>query len=474
MKRILMGAIIFLTAAAGCIYIPADSAGPVTAANRPPVAQIDSITPDSPAAGETVYFSGHGTDVDGTVVAYRWRTAAGHELSAAANFDGKFEEGNHIIYLKVQDNNGAWSDEVRKSVKVDGVGTLQPASQPVINSFTASPPAISAGGTTVLVWNVTGASSASIDHGVGPVGAVGSITVSPGSSVLYTLTAANSAGSITAVAPVTVGEVAPSGKPVINSFNVSPANIFTGGSTTLSWDVSGATSIAIDHGIGAVNPSGSKSVSPLISTTYLMTASNAAGWVTGTVAVHVTLPPLSPALLVKTTGALPNILDEKGGITKEGGTYTKYHGACAGDNKDNGTRRGFLSFDISSIPAGSTIVEATLDLSNYAKDGNPNWASLGNLQVYFYQYGNYNSLDAADFNAVGKLVKGGSFSNYPSPWKLDVMESTTGEEFIQGLVDAHRTRSQYKIQFTTLTDNDGVLDYICLDDATLTIKYTLP
>jgi hypothetical protein len=470
MRSILLASIMLLVMISGCISIPGD--GQATAVNRPPVAYIDSISPSSPAAGEMVNFAGHGTDVDGTVVAYRWRTAAGRELSSAANFDAKFDAGNHIVYLKVQDNNGLWSDEVRKSVEVGG--TPQAQSLPVINMFSANPSSIASGGSVLLNWDVTGATSVSIDQGVGSIAALGSITVTPGSSVLYTLTAANGAGSITASAPVVVGSTPPAGIPVINSFTASPANVLFGGSTTLSWNVSGATSIAIDHGIGVVNPSGSKSISPVISTTYLMTASNAAGWVTQTVAVHVNVPPISPSLLIKTTGALPNLSAENGSITKEGATYTKYAGCCAGDNTGNGTRKGFLSFDISSIPAGSTIKEATLDLSGYSKDGNPTWATLGNFQVYFYQYGTYASLDAADYNAAGKLVKGGTFSSYPSPWKLDVMESSTGEEFLQGLVDAHRTRSQYKIQFTTPTDGDGVLDFICLNNATLTIKYTLP
>src|SRR4030042_1670801 len=107
MKKLLFVIIALLTFTAGCIYVPGDSAvSRPSGGNQPPTAYIDSITPPSAAQGEQITFVGHGTDVDGTVVAYRWRSSISGDIGSLATFDTKLHSGDHIIYLKVQDNNG--------------------------------------------------------------------------------------------------------------------------------------------------------------------------------------------------------------------------------------------------------------------------------------------------------------------------------------------------------------------------------
>jgi len=64
--------------------------------------------------------------------------------------------------------------------------------------------------------------------------------------------------------------------PVIE-FSVSPTTITAGESVMLTWKVTNATSIIIDHGVGSVTLSGTKNVTPTISTIYKLTASNASG-----------------------------------------------------------------------------------------------------------------------------------------------------------------------------------------------------
>jgi hypothetical protein len=64
--------------------------------------------------------------------------------------------------------------------------------------------------------------------------------------------------------------------PVINSFSAIPASITPGGSSTLSWNVAGATSLSITPGIGMVTGS-SKQVSPAATTEYTLVATNAYG-----------------------------------------------------------------------------------------------------------------------------------------------------------------------------------------------------
>ena len=70
-----------------------------------------------------------------------------------------------------------------------------------------------------------------------------------------------------------------SARPTISSFSASPAAIAGGGSTTLSWNVSAFTQLAIDPEIGDVsgdtsNGTGSKEISPATTTTYTLTLDN--------------------------------------------------------------------------------------------------------------------------------------------------------------------------------------------------------
>jgi hypothetical protein len=66
-------------------------------------------------------------------------------------------------------------------------------------------------------------------------------------------------------------------KPVINSFTANPAAIDPGGSSTLSWDVSGCTNVSIDRAIGSVGLTGTRLVSPKETTKYTLTAVNELG-----------------------------------------------------------------------------------------------------------------------------------------------------------------------------------------------------
>lgn len=86
--------------------------------------------------------------------------------------------------------------------------TVNPVVQnaPTISSFTASPSSITAGGSTVLSWNVSNASSTSINNGVGTVSST-SVTVNPAITTTYTMTATNPSGTTTANVTVTVTPV---------------------------------------------------------------------------------------------------------------------------------------------------------------------------------------------------------------------------------------------------------------------------
>ena len=78
----------------------------------------------------------------------------------------------------------------------------------------------------------------------------------------------------------------PPAKPRITSFGANPASIAPGGSATLSWSVSGATSLRITPAVGAVTGS-SVGVRPAATTTYTLFAANSAGETSATATVTV-------------------------------------------------------------------------------------------------------------------------------------------------------------------------------------------
>ena len=101
--------------------------------------------------------------------------------------------------------------------------------------------------------------------------------------------------------------------PTISSFTANPASITEGGSSTLSWAITGATAVSINQGIGTVALSGSITVSPIATTTYTLTATNGAGTITDTVTVTVGKG-MEEAIQVVIEDILPDIPEIKSGL----------------------------------------------------------------------------------------------------------------------------------------------------------------
>ncbi|MBI5423178.1 MAG: hypothetical protein HZA32_03770 [Opitutae bacterium] len=170
------------------------------------------------------------------------------------------------------------------------VVVVPPGPKPTISSFAAAPATIFAGQSTTLNWSVSGADSVSISPNLGTVTGT-TATVTPAATTTYTLTAKNLNGSVTKKTTVTV-TVAP---PTIDSFTATPPAIVAGQSSTLAWSVSGAASLSISPGVGAVTGS-SVPVSPTASTVYTLTATNTGGSVTKTVSLAVSQPVPPPTI----------------------------------------------------------------------------------------------------------------------------------------------------------------------------------
>lgn len=176
--------------------------------------------------------------------------------------------------------------------------TLKQVAAPTISSFSASPASIINGSTTTLSWTTAGATGVAITPGTfASTSAAGSVILSPTATTTYTLTASNTTGSVTATVVVTVNQPT---LPTISSFTASPTSILLGGISTLSWATSGATTLNIAPGnLASTSATGTVNVSPETTTTYVLTATNAAGSVTAS--AKVTLTSSGGALSITTT-----------------------------------------------------------------------------------------------------------------------------------------------------------------------------
>ena len=90
--------------------------------NKAPQAEIVSISPERAKQGkDTVEFKGKGTDTDGEVIAYSWRSSLDGKLPSVSEFcvDAKnMSTGEHTIFLKVMDDEGRWSGEVNGHLEI--------------------------------------------------------------------------------------------------------------------------------------------------------------------------------------------------------------------------------------------------------------------------------------------------------------------------------------------------------------------
>ena len=135
----------------------------------------------------------------------------------------------------------AFGTTIRQVVVYIGTGTVPTVPvipPPVINTFTATPPNLAyGGGPSTLAWTITGATSAQIDQGVGPVNNVsGSKGVTVGTTTTYTLSATNAGGTAIRTVVVTVALPAP---PVVTLNTPTSTYAYPGGSQTLTWSTTG-------------------------------------------------------------------------------------------------------------------------------------------------------------------------------------------------------------------------------------------
>jgi hypothetical protein len=155
-----------------------------------------------------------------------------------------------------------------------------------------------AGAASALTASCSGVSSgmnitwsASSNNGVSPVaflwgnGATTTPQLVSGGFGINTMTLQATDASST-VATTTCSTTITQSAPMISSFVATPATITTGQNSVLSWSVANASSTSINNGLGTIS-STSVTVSPSVTTTYMLTATNPGGSSTANVTVTV-------------------------------------------------------------------------------------------------------------------------------------------------------------------------------------------
>lgn len=244
--------------------------------------------------------------------------------------------------------------------------------------------------------------------------------------------------------PYRVVNVLPEGiiKPLVKSFKAVPAVIFEGESTTLVWDVSDALTVTISPDIGNVPASGNRLLSPKMTTYYVLTATNKAGAVTEEVKVTVTSAS-------RKTVELFSIAGEEGYISRNGDVGPE---PKAGITEGGVPMQAFFSFDISMLPAGSTILSASIDLTSSMLYGYP-FGILGAFGVFNDQYGTLESRDYKLAFTLDALVLA-----YSQP--IRAFDSVQLADAIQKQVDAKSQRFQVRAQFEKFTFYQGQSNYL--------------
>jgi hypothetical protein len=167
-------------------------------------------------------------------------------------------------------------------------------------------------------------------------------------------------------------------EPVINSFSTDSGTITEGESATLGWQVTDADTVSINQGIGSVGLSGSTSVSPTSTTTYILTATNSVGSSTATVTITVI-----PAIVEQNLVIQPSPAEGKDSMVlteAPDNNYGDYSLFSIGNMSVSILGRGYIQFDLSVLPSDAIIVSANMKLYQYETVGTESF-SIGVHQV---------------------------------------------------------------------------------------------
>lgn len=210
----------------------------------PPAAQVVAFTANPTAidAGNSSTLSWQVQDAPGGITIEAGGQTLHTNAMAAGTFSVTPTQSTLYTLTAISPNGNATATAL---VTINGA----PGAAQVV-SFTASPTTVNSGGSSTLSWQVQDAPGGiTIEAGGQTLHtnamATGTFSVSPTQSTTYTLTAINPLGNANATVMVTVGVVT---GPQVTSFTATPPIGTLGGTTSLAWSTSGATSVRILSG----------------------------------------------------------------------------------------------------------------------------------------------------------------------------------------------------------------------------------
>ena len=303
------------------------------------------------------------------------RTDMGAGLAAGQSFDT----------IRIVGNNGNFTiAEVRLA------GSIAPTS---ITSFSASPPTVPSDAPVTFTWQFDAAATAAsvvpisgdLDSLVGELlpqtaAGSGSILLDPGpdETTTYQLTVTVDGEDSSAIITVTVDN-----NPIISSFEVDQDTITAGTDITLTWDASNFDDLRLND--SPVDPGiTSMVVSPLVSMTYTLEATNANGNTSASVSISVQDVPDPNAQLV----AIPLTPDLANSSVNDPVTGASAHGS----NLLNATNDPF-AYDPDNPTANLPATNYSGATHYHGNGGNPTlywtfdeilWGSGSDLRFDFY------------------------------------------------------------------------------------------
>ncbi|MBU1046153.1 hypothetical protein KKH36_00005, partial [Patescibacteria group bacterium] len=265
---------------------PDQTSGPLVVQNYTPVGNFESAScssgtitlngwafdPDSISQSIGIHIYEGSNGLSGSCVANLPRVDVNNAYGVSGNHGyscnvPNISDGTHSITVYAIDTAGGVNPVLPGSPR--GVVCVPPPT-PVANCvITATPTSIVSGGSSTLTWTTTNANSFNI-NGIGPVPVNGSRVVSPSVTTAYDAMVYGSGGNNVCSATVVVTQpyIPPYIPPTVTLaptcvISISPSSIMNGGSATMSWSTTNASSMSINQGIGGVSISGgSRNISP--------------------------------------------------------------------------------------------------------------------------------------------------------------------------------------------------------------------
>jgi hypothetical protein len=183
---------------------------------------------------------------------------------------------------------------------------------------------------------------------------------------------------------------------------------------------------------------------------------------------RVVITRIVPKLSRLATGTeLVTIANEDGHVRSDG-TVNAYPNV--GDTPQNRGAQALMSFDISAIPAGSTVSKVVVDFTDHDTLGDPFGGSLGDgcLRGYLHDYGQPDTSDYFTGSPVGALIRWCSTAELDTPGSDADMASA-----LQSKLGS--ARFQLRLQFKPPpSDGDGVGDMVRFGQVKLTVTYQAP